>query len=77
MEEHIVYDAQLTKADRLLLKTLAADVGSHTVVGHGAAQDGEARGAMQDREDIPSRKLIGSDESEQSAANPARSEQRG
>ena len=33
MEKHIVYDAALTKADRLVLKALAVDVETHQEAG--------------------------------------------
>lgn len=62
MEKHIVYDPQLTKADRILLRTLAADVEAHRKVGQGATDDREHREGKQIREHVPARELLISDQ---------------
>lgn len=52
MEQHILYDAGLTKADRLVLKALAADIETHQDLSQAATDQWQARNAKKKRDHV-------------------------
>ncbi|KAK9778586.1 putative Fatty acid desaturase domain-containing protein [Seiridium cardinale] len=52
MDKYIVYDAALTKADRLVLKALAADVETQEGVGRGTSDLPQGRDVEQERNEV-------------------------